>query len=390
MTPDPDIRARFVAGMSHAAATVNVVTTDGPAGRSGVTVSAMSSVSADTPRPTLLVCVNEASPSAAAILENGCFCVNVLKDDQSWLADTFAGRFRDQVADKFDAADWVAMPTGALRMTDPLVAFDCRVVSSDLVGTHHVFFGEVEDTYIAATGSPLIYARRAYGAAARIETPATLGAGQVRAANRVTLACFLTISAFVLPGLLARVREEMPDLDLSLIEGDQSRLHAALASGEAQLGLMYDENVAEDLDREVMMTRDPYVLLASDHPLAGRDRIEPDDLEGEPMVLLSIPPSPDYFLGLLRDRGIEPRIAWRSASIETVRGMVANGLGFTLLASRPASDRSYDGKRTVAIPLAWKAPPSKIVLVRRKGEQLTGAAERFAWACRDFFGSDLR
>jgi hypothetical protein len=44
-------------GMSHAACTVNVVTTDGAAGRHGVTVSAMVSVSADTPQPTLLVCI---------------------------------------------------------------------------------------------------------------------------------------------------------------------------------------------------------------------------------------------------------------------------------------------------------------------------------------------
>ena len=44
----PDLRQRFLAGMSQAACTVNVVTTDGPAGRFGLTISAMASVSADT------------------------------------------------------------------------------------------------------------------------------------------------------------------------------------------------------------------------------------------------------------------------------------------------------------------------------------------------------
>ena len=44
---ESELRQRFLSGMSHAACTVNVVTTDGPAGRAGVTVSAMSSVSAD-------------------------------------------------------------------------------------------------------------------------------------------------------------------------------------------------------------------------------------------------------------------------------------------------------------------------------------------------------
>ena len=52
---DRALRQQFLHGMSHAASTVNVVTTDGVAGRHGVTVSAMVSVSADTPQPTLLV-----------------------------------------------------------------------------------------------------------------------------------------------------------------------------------------------------------------------------------------------------------------------------------------------------------------------------------------------
>ena len=160
---DPDLRSRFLAGMSHAAATVNVVTTDGVAGRAGVTVSAMSSVSADTAKPTLLVCVHNGSSAAAAILENGVFNVNVLRDDQSYISDTFAGRFREEIADKFDCANWTSQITGAPRVIDPLVAFDCRVVSSDLVGTHHVFFGEVQDIFVAGQGSPLIYANRAYG-----------------------------------------------------------------------------------------------------------------------------------------------------------------------------------------------------------------------------------
>ena len=88
--------------MSHAACTVNVVTTDGAAGRHGVTVSAMVSVSADTPQPTLLVCIHHRSAVAAAVLENGVFCVNVLRDDQAHISDNFAGRSGAHGAAKFD------------------------------------------------------------------------------------------------------------------------------------------------------------------------------------------------------------------------------------------------------------------------------------------------
>lgn len=388
MASDTDLRARFLSGMSHAAATVNVVTTDGQSGRAGVTVSAMSSVSADTDRPTLLICVNKNSSAAAAILQNGVFCVNVLKNHQSYISDVFAGRFRDQVPDKFDCTDWTEMSTGALRVRDPLVAFDCHVVSSDLVGTHHVFFGEVAEIFIASHGSPLIYANRAYGAANRIYAPGSIGAARAAGDNRLTLGCFYTLSPVALPRIFQRLAAEAPEISVTLIEGDQSRIHAALAAGEAELALMYDEDLSDTLAKDILVERQPYVLLAADHPLAGKDRIKAADLDGQPMVLLNTPPSPDYFLGLLRAAGAEPKIVWQSAMVETVRGMVANGLGFALLASRPASDRSYDGKPLAARPLDWTGKPSRVTLVRRAGAPLSQAADRFAKLCREDFEAE--
>src|SRR5271165_7621736 len=106
------LRQRFLLGMSHAACTVNVVTTDGAAGRHGVTVSAMVSVSADTPQPTLLVCIHHKSSIAAALLKNGVFCVNVLRDDQSHISDSFAGRRSARGAARFDCTEWTTQVTG--------------------------------------------------------------------------------------------------------------------------------------------------------------------------------------------------------------------------------------------------------------------------------------
>jgi len=166
------LRDAFLDGMSQVAATVNIVTTDGPHGRAGVTVSAMSSVSADTPAPSLLVCIHHLSASAPAILANGVFCVNVLREDQSAISDAFAGRVETGDGDKFACAEWVTGRTGAPRVVDPLVAFDCRLTHSERIGTHHVIFGAVEDIFVAHRGLPLIYANRAYGMPARLETAA--------------------------------------------------------------------------------------------------------------------------------------------------------------------------------------------------------------------------
>jgi flavin reductase len=127
--------------MSFTATTVSVVTTDGPAGRHGVTVSALSSVSADSERPTILVCVHELSRACEAIRRNGVFCVNVLRDNQAAISDAFAGRRKDIAADKFSVAKWTVEATGSPRIVDPLVALDCELKQEVRQGTHHIFIG---------------------------------------------------------------------------------------------------------------------------------------------------------------------------------------------------------------------------------------------------------
>lgn len=160
--PD-DLRTQFLHAMGQTACTVNIVSTDGPAGRAGVTVSAMASVSADGPNPVLLACVHHLSPAAKAIAENGVFCVNVLRHDQAAVSDCFAGRVTMPDGNKFSCTDWVEGHTGALRIADPLAAFECRVMLNQRIGTHHVFFGTVEALHFGNTGMPLLYAARAYG-----------------------------------------------------------------------------------------------------------------------------------------------------------------------------------------------------------------------------------
>lgn len=154
-----DLRADFIHAMSRCAATVSVVTTDGPAGRAGITVSAMTSVSADGEAPTMLVCVNRGASAAAPILANGCFAINVLLASQEDLADRFAGRV--PVADRFEGVAFDTLSTGA-PMLGGLAGFDCAVQSADLVGTHHVLIGSVRAVRVAEAGAPLIYGMRSY------------------------------------------------------------------------------------------------------------------------------------------------------------------------------------------------------------------------------------
>src|SRR5690242_19206043 len=104
-------RAQFIEAMGRTVTSVTVVTTIGPGGRCGLTVSAVASVSADP--PMLMVCINRRSPAAAAIRRNGVFCVNLLAAHQAPLSDTFAGRPRAGEPFDFAAAEWQAGRTGS-------------------------------------------------------------------------------------------------------------------------------------------------------------------------------------------------------------------------------------------------------------------------------------
>lgn len=147
-------RTEFRNAMARVCAPVNVVTTNGASGRGGFTATAMCSVT-DEP-PTLLVCMNSRSAQAPLFLENGRFCVNVLTGEHKELASSFAGAQPDMAA-RYASAEWTELPSGSPALADAIVSFDCRLVDSHRVGTHHIFIGEVTYLRSRRDGQALLY-----------------------------------------------------------------------------------------------------------------------------------------------------------------------------------------------------------------------------------------
>ena len=162
LTEAADLRAAFVEGMSRAATFVAVATTDGEAGRDGVTVSSLTSVSADGEQPSLLVCINRQSPVAAAILQNRAFCANLLAETQQDLANLFAGRSGMERKDRFDRAAWETGALGQPVLSGATAVFECRLATALLWETHHIIVGRVAAVRVSEAGSALLYGQRAY------------------------------------------------------------------------------------------------------------------------------------------------------------------------------------------------------------------------------------
>ncbi|HEX2019563.1 MAG TPA: flavin reductase [Aurantimonas sp.] len=153
-------RDSFREAMSRFAAAVHLATTDGPAGRRGVTVSSVCSVS-DEPA-TLLVCLNTSSPANDRFEENGNFAVNLLSGADEKLARAFAGEGGLEPDERFALGEWDILQTGAPVLRSALAGFDCRLRDSRLVATHRVMIGEVMALRSGRRDQSLIYLDRRY------------------------------------------------------------------------------------------------------------------------------------------------------------------------------------------------------------------------------------
>lgn len=128
----------FRDAMSRLGSAVNIITTDGPAGRAGFTASAVCSVT-DSP-PTLLVCLNRSASVYAAFKENEVLCVNTLADSHESLSNLFGGK--TPMAQRFEAAEWSLLATGSPILSGALVSFDCKITQTTSIGTHDILFCE--------------------------------------------------------------------------------------------------------------------------------------------------------------------------------------------------------------------------------------------------------
>jgi flavin reductase len=154
--------SQFKQAMSHVAGAVHVVTTCDGRLRAGFTATAVTAVS-DHP-PTLLVCANAGSASTRALIENGVFCVNTLAFDDEPFASVFAGRTELRGDARFRDGSWGTLETGSPVLGSALAAFDCRVISSQIVATHHVVIGQVVALREGRQRRALLYRHRAFQA----------------------------------------------------------------------------------------------------------------------------------------------------------------------------------------------------------------------------------
>ncbi|MEV0829346.1 LysR family transcriptional regulator [Nonomuraea rubra] len=234
---------------------------------------------------------------------------------------------------------------------------------------------------LTAAGAEFLRELRGYLAHTEELAETARSAGQVLI-GRLTIGCFATLGPFELPRLLSACERDHPEIQVSVIEAEHATLKQALRAGRCELALMYGYDLDDDIESVRMGTAPAYVLVAKDHPLARRKKVRLDDLAGEPMVLLDLPHSRDYFEHLVESAGFTPDVRHRTTGFETVRALVANGLGWSVLNQRPASPTTYDGKEVAELEILDPLEPLDVVLASMRGVRLTRRAQAFIRSAR--------
>lgn len=192
----------------------------------------------------------------------------------------------------------------------------------------------------------------------------------------VAVGCFVTLAPYYLPSLFSECTARYPDIEIDVVEAETDQLVHSLAAGRIDFALTYHLGLSAEpeLHSETLARAPAYVIVSAEHPLAGQGSVELTELSAEPLVLLDLPHSRDYFHALVAATGTAPDVRYRTQSYETVRSLVARGLGYSVLNQRPATSQTYGGGEIAELQLGDAGPPLEVRLVSMAGMAQTPRA----------------
>ena len=184
-----------------------------------------------------------------------------------------------------------------------------------------------------------------------------------------------TIGPYLFPHLLPELRRAAPEMPLYIEENYTANLRQKLRHSDLDaiiIALPFEEPEVVTMP----LYDEPFVvLLPADHPLTAKDEITADELSREQLLLLgpghcfrdqvleSCPPLVDAITK--RADGDKPDLVTEGSSLETIRHMVASGIGMTVLPMSAADDRYYSSDLLVTKPFKPPAPYRTVAVAWR-------------------------
>lgn len=196
---------------------------------------------------------------------------------------------------------------------------------------------------------------------------------------------------YYLPFLLDRFRRVFPRIQVQITEDRRDYLEHLLVSGELDVALIATSQLQNyrALDREVILRSGWRVWCPLNHRLTDNEKIDPDALARESLILLQADELGDATTGLWRHTQVDPKVLIRTSSVEAVRSLVATGSGVSVLPDMLYRPWSLEGDRIEARPLTQPLPELEVGLAWRKGAVLPEALSNFLTAVRPTLSGNL-
>ena len=203
-------------------------------------------------------------------------------------------------------------------------------------------------------------------------------------AGTVRLGLFPTLGPYLLPHVVPRIRARFPRLELLLVEEKTEAVLHMLRDGKLDAAVLAMPLHEDWLETEFLF-EEPFLLAVPDgHALAGRRNLTLSDLGDQHLLLLEEGHClRDQALEVCHLAGAGEKEGFRATSLETLRQMVAAGVGVTLLpmlAVKPPVSPSENIRL-----LAFKDPPPtrRLAMVWRKTSAMGDFLRELAQVLRD-------
>ena len=150
----------FRTALRHLAGGVSVITAGRGEDRTGLTVTSLSSLSAEP--PTVMFGLNLSSSAYPVLARHRSFGVNFLSAAQKQVADRFAGRGGEKGPARYAEAEWSEGRTGAPLLEGALAALDCELEELIERHSHAIVIGRVREIRLGGNDAALLYWRGDY------------------------------------------------------------------------------------------------------------------------------------------------------------------------------------------------------------------------------------
>lgn len=181
-----------------------------------------------------------------------------------------------------------------------------------------------------------------------------------------------TIGPYLLPPLVRRMIADVPQMPLVLQENFTIKLLESLRQGDLDVAILADPFPDQGLMTRAVYDESFIIAVPRSHPWASRTSICSEELKSETMLLLGtghcfrdqvLEVCPELSRFSQASGGIQK--TFEGSSLETIRHMVASGIGVTVLPMMARPDPSDDGLLAY-VPFEPPAPLRRVSLVWRK------------------------